>query len=118
MLADPLVILVNNVATNLPRINLGAGTAEYSNSDGSITAIVRQTKSSGGRFRREVRLTRTKIAADPISAVNKSVSASVYMVIDEPQFGFMDTDLADMKAGLNTLTGDAPTFLKVLGGEY
>jgi hypothetical protein len=40
------------------------------------------------------------------------------MVIDEPAFGFSDAVLADMKHGLCALTEDAPTFLKILGGEF
>lgn len=118
MLSDPLHILVATVDTPLPRTGQGSGTSEFKDADSAHVVTVKQTTSSSGRFRREVRFTRNKVAADPISAVNKSVSASIYMVIDEPKFGFTDADLSDMKAGLNALTNDAPTFLKILGGEF
>jgi hypothetical protein len=118
MLSDPISILVATVATNLPRTGQGVGTSQFQDADGAHVVSVKQTKSAVGRFRREIRFTRNKVAADPISAVNKSVSASIYMVIDEPAYGFSDADLADMKAGLNAFTGDATIFLKLLGGEF
>jgi len=118
MLSDPLAILVATVATPLPRTGQGVGTSEFKDADGAHVVTIKQTKTTNGRFRREVRFTRNLVAADPISAVNKSVSASVYIVIDEPAYGFSDAVLADMKHGLNALTDDAPTFLKILGGEF
>jgi hypothetical protein len=72
---------------------------------------------SAARFRREVRLSTQKVAADPISAVNKTVSASVYFVIDEPKFGFTDTEVGyyidALKAWLTSTN-----YNKVLGGEF
>jgi hypothetical protein len=69
--------------------------------DGIYNFDISQNKSTK-RFRREVRLTKTAVAADPISAVNAEVSASVIIVIDEPRFGFTDADLTAMLTGLIT----------------
>jgi hypothetical protein len=74
--------------------------------------------STAKRFRREVRLSKTKIAADPISAVNKEEGISVYLVIDEPRSGvFSDTEIGYQIEALKTWLSNA-NFSKVLGGEY
>jgi len=117
MYADPQSVTVNAVAVSLPR--QGSSTPDrlghFVNSDGTFTFDVRQNTTSN-RFRREVRLTQKKIAADPISAINKEISTSVMIVVDEPRWGFTDTELGYLTAALITWFSNANRD-KLLGGE-
>jgi hypothetical protein len=119
MLADPQSVTLTAGAVSLPRVtNIDANTTQFTSADGALTMSVRQTVSKD-RFRREIRLAPNKIAADPISAVNKAVSASIYLVIDEPRYGFSDAELLDHVTGLVTWLS-ASTYAnttKVIGGQ-
>ncbi len=115
MFADPQSVTVNAVAKSLARISITPTQTTYTTADGEFTLTVRQT-STAGRFRREIRLAQKKVAADPISAVNKEVGLSFYMVIDEPKWGFTDTEIGYVIAGLKTWL-DATAYGKVLAGE-
>lgn len=115
--ADPQSVTINAVAQSLPRV--GSPTPEkrgsYKTADGVYSLDIRQD-STAQRFRREVRLTKNIVAADPISAVNKALSASVVLVVDEPKYGFTDTELGHMTAGLIAWFSNASRD-KLLGGE-
>jgi len=120
MFADPQTVTVNGVAIPLPRTpttNSGR-IGEFSSNDGNTVLAVRQDKTSN-RFRREFRLTSRKVTADPISAVNKEVSASIIIAIDEPRFGFSDTELAYLYTGLTALIAASSNakLNQLLGGE-
>lgn len=116
MLADPQSVTINAVATSLPKTQNGPTQNVYTSADGNTVMTVKQNTTST-RFRREIRLAVTKIAADPISAINKSVGASVYLVIDEPKTGFSDVELGYYTEALKGwLT--AANQSKVFGGEY
>jgi hypothetical protein len=101
----------------MPRQGTGApdriGT--FATADGNFQFDIRQNKTAN-RFRREVRLTQKKIAADPISAVNKEISTSVMIVVDEPRWGFTDTELGYLTAGVLAWFTNANRD-KLLGGE-
>lgn len=117
MLADPQSVTINAVATSLPRTNQGPTTSVFTSADGTQLMTVKQNVTAS-RFRREIRLTKTKIAADPISAVNKEVGVSVYLVIDEPRSNvFTDAELGYQIEGLKTWLSSA-NYNRVLGGEY
>jgi hypothetical protein len=101
MFADPQTLTIDSVSTDLPRQGspnpdkLGV----FVSADGLQELTVRQNKTAN-RFRREVRLTEKKVAADPISAENKEVSASIMIVVDEPRWGFNVADLAILSYAL------------------
>jgi hypothetical protein len=63
-----------------------------------------------------VRLDQTLIAADPLTAVNSSQTAGVYLVVDEPKFGFDDATLDYMVDGLVAWLTPA-NIAKLLGSE-
>jgi len=96
---------------------LGANTSTYSNADGTATLVVKQTTSKD-RFRREFRFTRTKIAADPVSAINKAAGVSVYAVVDEPKYGFSDTELLELALALSNTLNNTALMTSVLQGQY
>lgn len=116
MLADPQSVTINAVATSLPRTNAGPTVNVYTSADGNVSMTTKQNVTAS-LFRREVRLSQKKIAADPISAVNKEIGVSVYLVIDEPRAGFSDTEIGYLMEALKSwLT--STNYNKVLGGEF
>jgi hypothetical protein len=115
MLADPQSVTVNAVAISLPRTQVGPTNNVYTSADGNTTMTVKQN-TTATRFRREVRLSNQKVAADPISAVNKQLGVSVYLVIDEPKFGYTDLEIGYHIDALKAWLSSA-NYNKVLGGE-
>lgn len=116
MLADPQSVTINAVATPMPKTQAGQTQNVYTSADGNTIMTVKQNVTST-RFRREIRLAASKVAADPVSAVNKSVGCSVYFVIDEPKFGFSDVELGYYIDALKGWLTSA-NYNKVLAGEY
>lgn len=90
MLSSPQSVTINTVATNLNLV-LNEGLAStYRSNDGTLELKVSHQESKT-RTRRMARLDQTQVASDPLTAVNAYQKAGVYLVIDEPEFGF-DTD--------------------------
>jgi hypothetical protein len=117
MLADPQSVTINAVATSLAKTANGPTQNVFTSSDGTKTMTTKQN-STAKRFRREVRLSQTKIAADPISAVNAESGMSVYLVVDEPRSGvFTDTEIGYLIEALKGWLTSA-NYNKVLGGEF
>lgn len=91
-LADPQTVTVNTVAKTLNRVKTDGYSSWYATDDGTFTFRVAH-QFNKTRTRRSVRLDQLVIAADPLTAENTSQQAGVYLVIDEPQYGFSDTEL-------------------------
>lgn len=115
MYADPQSVTINAVPISLPRVIVGSGTATYRSADETIQMRISH-QDTKGRKRRMVRLDKTVVAADPLSAENSSQKAAVYVVIDEPSFGFADADLDNMADALIAWLSSA-NIAKLLGGE-
>ena len=117
MLADPQSVTINAVATSLPRTQQGNTQNVYTAADGKTLMTTKQNVTSA-RFRREVRLSQTKVAADPITAIVKESGCSVYLVIDEPKSSvFSDVEIGYLIDALKAwLT--STNYNKVLGGEF
>lgn len=115
MFSDPQSVTINAVAKSMPRIKQGATDATYRTADEAFQMRISHQVSKS-RTRRMVRIDQNVIAADPLTAVNTSQSASVYIVIDEPKYGFSDADLDYLVDGLvGWLT--AGNIAKLLGSE-
>lgn len=115
MLNDPQSVTINGAAVSLPATKQTGETRTYRSMDGEFALDVKQYTSKA-RQRREFRLTQTKIAADPLTAINQEVSASIIITVDEPKSGFSDTELGYLIDGLKAAFGSS-TYSKVLGGE-
>lgn len=116
MFSDPQSVTINAVPVSLPRISVGDGKATYKSADGTVEMRISHVLTNKNRNRHMVRLNKTVIAADPLTAENSSCEAGVYIVIDEPQFGFDDTNLDyQVDALIAWLTSG--NIAKVLGGE-
>jgi len=116
MLADPQSVTINGGAVSLPKTSSGPTVNTFTSADG-ITSMTTKQNVTAARFRREVRLSQSKVAADPISGLNRQLGASVYLVIDEPKSGFSDTELGYLIDALKAWATSA-NYLKVLGGEF
>jgi len=116
VLADPQSVTINAVATPLPKTLNGPTTNVFTSADG-VTSMTTKQNTTATRFRREVRLSQHKVAADPISGVNKDLGLSVYVVIDEPRSGFTDLEIGYLVDALKAWLTSA-NYNKVLGGEF
>lgn len=116
MLADPQSVTINAVATSLPRTASGAEVNVYTSADGNTSMTTKQNKTAT-RFRREIRLSNKKVAADPLTAKNAELGLSVYLVIDEPRTGFSDTEIGYYVEALKGWLSSA-NYNRVLGGEF
>lgn len=115
MFTDPQSITVNAVAQSMPKIVVGTGSATYRSADENFQMRISH-QSTKSRTRRMVRVDQTVIAADPLTAQNFSQSAGVYLVIDEPKFGFTDAQL-DYLVDALILWLTPANIAKVLGSE-
>jgi hypothetical protein len=115
MYSDPQSVTINSVATSLPRVSIGNKEASYASADGTVLLRISH-QSSKGRHRRMVRLDQTVIAADPLTAENAEQKAGIYLVVDEPTWGFSDTNL-DYLVDALILWLSSANIAKLLGGE-
>lgn len=116
MLADPQSIIINAVATSLPKTQAGLNQSGYVSADGNTSLTTKQNVTAS-RFRREVRISQKKVSADPISTLSSEKGVSVYLVIDEPKYGFTDVEIGYLVQGLKDWLTNANRD-KLLGGEY
>lgn len=113
--ADPQVVTINAVAQSMPRIQTEGGSSTYRTADETLQMKISH-QSSKSRVRRMVRVDKTVIAENPLTAVNSSQKLGVYLVIDEPIFGFTDADIDYVVDGLVGWLTPA-NIAKVLGSE-
>lgn len=117
MLSDPQALTINGVATNFYKTGVGPTQTIFTSSDGLKTVTAKQNITAK-RFRREIRLTQQKVAADPISAANSMEGVSVYLVVDEPRSGvFSDAEINYLANALTAWQGTG-NFTQLLRGEY
>lgn len=120
MFADPQTITLSGTAKTLPKVPSGKSEniSKFSGDDGNTVVTVHQN-ATNNRCRREIRLTLGKVAADPISAVNKALNASVVIVIDEPKYGFTDAELIAAYTALSAhvSAGSNAKLVQMLNGE-
>jgi len=118
MLADPQSITIATVATSFPKTDTLVDSNVYTTSDGAWTFYVTHRK-SGSRDRKTISLTQTKIAADPLTAVNQRVNASVALTVNAPLSGFSVADLTSITVALADYlkASTNANLIKILGGE-
>jgi len=117
-LADPQIVTINAVATNLPRTGMGPSSGTFTSADGLVELAVSHQK--GKRVRRVVRLDHSKVAADPLLAgVNVKASMSAYLVIDTPTTGYSTAEAKQIVDALTSyLTSSSGARVsQVLGNE-
>ena len=101
-LADPQSITIGS-AISLPRVSDDGFKSQYFSADRLVRETVSSQYSTGaaGRTKTLVRVDKDVIAADPVTALNKSLTGSVYVVFDFPLLGYTTTDKINMFTGLS-----------------
>lgn len=112
MLTSPQTVTYNAVAKTLNRTETEKSSSVYKEAAGEFQLKVSHTESKT-RTRHLARLDRTVVAADPLTAQNAYQSAGVYVVIDEPLYGFSIADLEYQITALTTwLTANKTAILE------
>lgn len=114
--ADPQTVTINAVPQSLVRVKSDGLKSEYKTAD-EVYKFVISHQESGKRVRHMVRIDKRVVAADPLTATNDYKSLGMYIVIDEPEYGFTDAEVNFVKTGLLAWASDA-NVLKVLAGEH
>jgi hypothetical protein len=57
------------------------------------------------------------VAEDPLTSVNEYKSLGLYVVLDEPDYGFEDADILDIVAGFETWL-DGTMVGKICGSQH
>lgn len=113
---DPITITINAVAHQLARIQTDGLMSVYSNPDGTVKFTISHQVQKDGKVRTMSRLDQTKVATDPVSSQNKSVTLSEYRVIERPSFGFSATEVDNVIQGHKTWESTA-NVTKLYGKE-
>lgn len=116
MLATPQTITINGVANTCNKIEENKSSSIYATDDGNVKLTVSHQESKS-RIRRMARVDKRVIAADPLTATNSYQKLGIYLVIDEPTFGFADADIAFVVEALKTWASNANQ-LAMLAGRH
>lgn len=116
MFTDPQSVTINTVATSMPRIQSGATNSVYSAADESLKMTISHQEAKD-RTRRMVRLDKRVVAADPLTAENEYKTVGVYLVIDQPEYGFAIADIDNIVQGFKAWLTTA-NVTKLIGAEH
>lgn len=116
--SDPQTVTINAVPHSLARVNTSNGIGTFTKDDGTVLVTI--SHQPGRKTRRALRLTFSKIAADPlVSGVNLKYTTTAELVINEPPVGFSRTEMKQVVDGLiaylNASSG--ANIVKLLAGE-
>jgi predicted Zn-dependent peptidase len=113
---DPQSVTIDAVAHSMPRISSDGMSSLYSEANETLKMRISHQESKG-RTRRMVRLDLRVVAADPLTSVNEYKTVGVYLVVDQPEFGFSADAIDDVVQGFKTWLSTA-NVTKVLGNEH
>lgn len=116
MLASPQTVTINGVANTCNKVEESKNASIYVTDDGNVKLTVSHQESKS-RIRRMARIDKRVIAADPLTATNSYQKLGIYLVIDEPTFGFADADIAFVVEALKTWASNANQ-LAMLAGRH
>lgn len=113
---DPQAVTIDAVPYSLPRVSTETSKSLYSTATEDLKMTISHQESKG-RTRRMIRLDKRVVAADPLTAVNAYQTVGVYLVVDQPEYGFSIDNIDDIVQGFKTWLSTA-NVSKVLGGEH
>jgi len=103
---DPQTVTVNAVAKTMARVLIDGKSATYANSDESfmltISHLSATDKQKRNRVRSMVRIDQKAVVTNPLDSTNDYDTLSFYFVVDRPEFGFSQTQVEQLIAGLKT----------------
>jgi hypothetical protein len=114
--ADPQSITVNAVAQSMPRVKTADARSEYLKADGSLKLTISH-QDLKNRFRRMARVDQRVVAADPLSSENEYKNLGVYLVVDQPEYGFTAAEINYVVQALCVWLTTA-NVTKMLGNEH
>lgn len=114
--ADPQSITVNAVAKTLNKVKPGETQTEYATED-DVFRLKLGHQVGKERTRRLVRVDQTVVAADPLTAENDYARLGVYLVVDQPNFGFSAAEVNYLAQALAAWCSSA-NILKLLSGQH
>lgn len=121
MFADPISLTHNSKSHQLPRVYEEKDGTRYQTANQDLVLEIKHSfVQKRARRRSVIRLTHSKIAADPfVQNANKPVAASVYLVIDSPNLGFTADEKVQLISALaDFLKADTnAASKKLVGGE-
>lgn len=104
--SDPQTITVNSVAKTLNNVKREGYSAEYAMDDETFKMRISHQESKG-RTRRMARVDQRVVATNPLTSVQEYKVLGVYVVIDEPEYGFSDTEIDYVVQALKTWLSSA-----------
>lgn len=116
--ADPQSITIDSAPISLPRISTSSSASVYKSADEAYRLDISHQETKAKRTRRMARITSRVVAADPLTALNEYKEGSVYLVVDEPEYGFTDADLAKIVGALSAWLAASTNTAKLLGSEH
>lgn len=121
MYADPIVVTVNAVATDLPRVYqpVPGGPSVFESPDGDLKVEISHQIVKGKRERHLLKLTQKAISPNPfVPAENVENYSSCHVVLDNPRQGFADADLQFLVQAVADFLGNTTANRdKFVGGE-
>lgn len=103
---DPQTVTIDATPIELNRIKSDGFRSEYLSADEGLKMVISHQEVKG-RTRRMIRLDQRVIASDPLTSVSEYKSLGVYLVIDEPEYGFSDSVIDTVVQGLKAYLSSA-----------
>lgn len=117
MFTDPQTVTINSIAISMPRVESSGTRSVYRASDMNTAMTISHQRTGKKRNRHSVRLDIRDIVADPLTSENDYEEMSVYLVVDEPEYGFTDDDIDDIIDGFIAWFTSG-NIAKMLGSEH
>lgn len=112
--SDPIKVKPGATEVTCPRVSTGDYKSVYLSEDGLVKVEI--STQNGKRERHVARIDISKITTDPFdTSQNIEVSASAYLVVDQPLAGYTNEELKKLVEGLTTfLTASEGSAIKKL----
>lgn len=114
--ADPQTLTIDATPYTCNLISSESSKSVYATADGTLRLTISH-QGAKDRTRRMVRVDQQIVAADPLSSENEYKNLGIYVVIDEPNFGFDSTAVDNVVQALVAWL-DTAAVTKVLGSQH
>lgn len=114
--SDPQTVTINSVAKSCARVSSDQLRSVYKTSDDEVRITISHQPGKSST-RHMMRIDQKVVAADPLSAINAYKNLGVYIVIDEPDYGFTATTINYVVAALEAWL-DSTSVGKLVGDEH
>lgn len=117
MLSDPQTVTVATVAKVMPKISSNGLSTHYGLADETFVLDISHQRTKDRRIRSLAKITQRAIVTNPLDSTQSDYDTlAFHVVIDRPEYGFTQTQVNDLIAGLKTWL-DATMVGKLFGQE-